>query len=162
MNETGRIVDVKVEDVYFFKGDPDKEKLAGYVMVWADAGMKDVIAGVEGVEVCYKDIGETRYHAYLDPRYDRGVVKFNIKVAVIGATINEPVASDPLHATKVGVLIGQIAHEAEFHGFHEGLLYNFPTNEAVAKHIQCASNAAQNRCREAQAELSRLLGIKMG
>lgn len=86
MNETGRIADVVVEDVYYFKGDPHKEKLADNVRVWADAGMKDVIAGVEGVEACYKDLVETRYTVYLDKRYSRDVVKFNIKVAVIYAT----------------------------------------------------------------------------
>lgn len=162
MNETGRIADVVIEDVYFFKGDPDKEKVAGYVMVWADAGMKDIIAGVEGVEACYKDLGETRYHAYLDVRYNREVVKKNIKLAVVQVGKPAPEPAPKLDATKVITLIRRITFEANSWGFHEAMSFDYKDDEDVRIHIRRIANGARDRCRAAQAELERVLGIKMG
>jgi hypothetical protein len=85
MKESGRIADVLLKDEWFFPNDPEKMTLSRCISVWADPGMKGVIAGVEGVDSCYNNSSETQYHVYLDPRYDRDVVKRNIKLAVIFA-----------------------------------------------------------------------------
>ncbi len=158
MNEKGRITDVVIEDVYFFKGDPDKESLAGYVMVWADAGMKDIIAGVEGVEACYKDWVETRYHAYLDKRYHRFVVKSNIMKALTPATTPNPEPAPKMDADLIKSLILQIKYEANSWGFHEAVTLDCKDSDvkAVIKNI---ANGARERCFAAQAKLEKLLGI---
>ena len=87
MNETGRIADVLIKDQYMYPDNPDKKSLVyDCVTVYADAGIAEIIAAVEGVRKCHKFLDEFTYHAYLDPRYDRETVKRNIKIAVIMAT----------------------------------------------------------------------------
>ena len=85
--ETGQFVPVLIEDEYWFPHDPAKKTLARFITVCADPDMKKIIESVKGIESCHNHHAPSRYTVYLDPRYDREVVKRNIKDAIILATL---------------------------------------------------------------------------
>jgi hypothetical protein len=57
----GKITDVIVEH----------NEILNYIEVWADEGVEELIAEIEGITWVYHDpIVKTEYHVYIDPRYD--------------------------------------------------------------------------------------------
>ena len=52
--------------------------------VWADKGMQEVIAAVEGVKHVFV-YQETEYVVYIDPRYDFEFIKREVEAALICA-----------------------------------------------------------------------------
>ena len=163
--DNGRMMHVLVRDQYFYPDNPAKKTLAGYVEVHADAGMAEIIASVEGVRKCYKNLDEFTYHAYLDPRYSRDVVKRGISKAVIRASKSAseptPEPAPEVDAAKIRTLIWRIVHNANSWGFHEAMAFDCD-DAAVRADIQCIANSAHVRCRALQAELEQLLGIEEG
>lgn len=63
--ENGKIIDIIIEDM-----------CTGHIMVWADAGNKEIIESVPGVTNCFEE--GVRYPVFLDPRYDVKWVKEEI------------------------------------------------------------------------------------
>ena len=52
-----------------------------YVEVWADENSTEFIKSVEGVENCFHQ-SKSKYHVYLDPRYDREYVMKEIEATI--------------------------------------------------------------------------------
>ena len=53
-------------------------------IVWADNGNKEIIQAVEGVSAVYSGQPEkTRYHVYVDHRYDIEWVKCEVEAAIL-------------------------------------------------------------------------------
>lgn len=84
MNSNGRLTDVVIKDVYHTDIRTGIRHLADSVIVYADAGMKEIIANVEGVVAADKGYSnsDVEYIVYLDPRYDREWVKAEIEAAI--------------------------------------------------------------------------------
>ena len=160
--DNGRMMHVLIKDQYMYPDNPDKKSLYDSMTVTADKGMTDIIASVEGIRKCHKFLDEYTYHAYLDLRYDRDVVKQRIVEAVIGASNPTPEPAPEVDATKVMTLIRRITFEANSWGFHEAMSFDYKDDEDVRIHIRRIANGARDRCRAAQAELFKLLGIKVG
>lgn len=79
--KTGKMQDVLIEDNYT-KDETGLSTLSRSVDVWADAGMIEVIKKVEGVTNVFKDLCETKYNVYLDPRYNHNFLKKEIEAAI--------------------------------------------------------------------------------
>ena len=50
--------------------------------VWADEQMKDTISAVEGVVQVYVDIAVTKYHVYVDKRYEMEFIMREVEAAI--------------------------------------------------------------------------------
>jgi hypothetical protein len=78
--KNGRLMDVLVQNNV---GGDDGEKIFGFI-VYADAGLNEIIENVEGVMKsysCYKK--DIEYIVDIDPRYDREWVKQEIIAKIL-------------------------------------------------------------------------------
>lgn len=82
MNETGRIKDVLIEDIYEEDKRTGVEFLTRRFYVYADKGLKNILLSVDGV-MDVVALREVQYVIYLDPRYDREFVKSEIEAAIL-------------------------------------------------------------------------------
>jgi hypothetical protein len=83
MDANGKIVDLIIEDVCFT--DPAtgvRHRSNEQFKVWADAGLEDTIKNIPGVTHVFRTLGESEYSVYLDPRYDREVIKESIEAKI--------------------------------------------------------------------------------
>jgi hypothetical protein len=81
--ETGKKSEVLIEDCYQIDERTGMKQLTGYISVWADVELKKVIASIPGVTNVYDITCRTKYDVFLDPRYDREIVKQNIENAIL-------------------------------------------------------------------------------
>ena len=76
----------KLKNVVIFDNKDDPAYDPTRVVVWADAGLYEVIESLEGVAVM--DYRSTYYEVLLDPRYNRDELLDDIIAAVTDATGN--------------------------------------------------------------------------
>lgn len=81
MNDKGRKQDVLFEDFTYTDPRTGVQMTGDSFYMWADAGLKDLIEGVEGVQNAYAE--KSKYHIYIDPRYDREFLKREIEAAIL-------------------------------------------------------------------------------
>lgn len=149
MDKSGRMFDIWFEEAKTPRSN---------MTVYADAGMKDIIVSVEGVRACYNILDSITYSVYLDPRYDRDVVKRRIMEAVTGKSAPEPTPVPD--AEKVKSLIDEISDEAYNLGFHRAYAATAPKHSALWNFYTCLANRALNKCIDAHIALRGALGIE--
>ena len=147
MAKSGRMCDILFED---------EEMPHGYMTIYADAGMKDTIAKVEGVRHCYKNIDEYTYHAYLDPRYDPQFVTTNIRLAVTGESKPAP----EVDAAKLREMINDITSAAYDWGFHKACWYNALKGSILQGACADLADREMGKCADARTALRTALGIE--
>jgi hypothetical protein len=81
----GKKKDVLIEDVKHTDTRTGVESVSDRTfVVWADAGMKDVINAIDGVVAVYSNQPyETKYDVYVDPRYDFEFIKREVEAAIL-------------------------------------------------------------------------------
>jgi hypothetical protein len=79
MESDGKMVEILIEN--------SKTGNNEFFVVWADSGMKDVIADISGVRNVFNDAGKTRYDVFIDPRYDYNFVKKEVFHAICAESI---------------------------------------------------------------------------
>lgn len=81
----GKKKDILIEDKKFTDNRTGVESVSDRTfVVWADAGMKDVISAVDGVVAVYSGQPyETKYDVFVDPRYDFEFIKREVEAAIL-------------------------------------------------------------------------------
>lgn len=81
---SGRRTDVLIEDWIYTNPRTGVEVTSDESFyVWADAGLSKLIEGVEGVTQATPDLAKTRYHVWIDKRYDIAYIKREIEAAIL-------------------------------------------------------------------------------
>lgn len=80
----GRKTDVLIKDVFYTDPKTGVEIMNDRCFtVWADAKLKELIKGVEGVTNVYNTFGDTEYSVYFDARYDREIIKKEVEATIL-------------------------------------------------------------------------------
>ena len=81
----GKKKDVLIEDKMYTDNRTGVESVSDRTfVVWAGAGMKDVISAVSGVVAVYSGQPyETKYDVFVDPRYEFEFIKREVEAAIL-------------------------------------------------------------------------------